>query len=89
MEISAVLVDVFVVIKAEYLSDQVAPRDGLYVPMGSTSVVFAGNGDDEARFYLISAAAHRPLPLKKITPDEAKPLERRRIQPALEEKKED
>ena len=55
---------------------ELAPRDGLYVPMGSTSVVFAGNGGDEARFYLISAAAHRALPLKKITPDEAKPLER-------------
>ncbi|MGB5720041.1 MAG: 5-dehydro-4-deoxy-D-glucuronate isomerase [Woeseiaceae bacterium] len=55
---------------------ELAPRDGLYVPMGSKSVVFAGDGDNEARFYLISAAAHRALPLKKITPNEAKPLER-------------
>jgi 4-deoxy-L-threo-5-hexosulose-uronate ketol-isomerase len=55
---------------------ELAPRDGLYVPMGSRSVAFAGKGGDEARFYLISAAAHRALPLKKITPDEAKPLQR-------------
>lgn len=53
------------------------PRDGLYVPMGSEKVEFAPAAKGKpARFYLISAAAHRALPLKKITPAEAKPLER-------------
>ncbi len=53
------------------------PRDGLYVPMGSDKVTFAtARKGASARFYLISAAAHRALPLKKITPAEAKPLER-------------
>jgi 4-deoxy-L-threo-5-hexosulose-uronate ketol-isomerase len=53
------------------------PRDGLYVPMGSTDVTFASNdASAPARFYLVSAPAHRALALKKITPAEAKPLER-------------
>lgn len=53
-----------------------APSDGLYVPMGSKVVEFSGSDAGEARFYLVSAAAHRALPIKKITPAEAKPLER-------------
>jgi 4-deoxy-L-threo-5-hexosulose-uronate ketol-isomerase len=54
------------------------PRDGLYAPMGSADVSFAsaGMGAPAARFYLVSAPAHRRLSLKKITPSEAKPLER-------------
>ena len=56
---------------------ELAPSDGLYVPMGSTTVEFSSAVDGEAaRFYLVSAAAHRALKLKKITPEDAKPLER-------------
>lgn len=54
-----------------------APREGLYVPMGTESVTFASaDPDTPARFYLVSAPAHRRLELKKVTPAEAKPLER-------------
>jgi len=56
---------------------ELEPRGGLYVPMGTESVSFSGPGNgDAARFYLVSAAAHRSLPLKKITPSEANPLAR-------------
>lgn len=54
-----------------------APRDGLYVPMGSEKVAFSSDdGASPAQFYLVSASAHRRLQLKKITPKEANPLER-------------
>jgi len=53
------------------------PRDGLYVPMGSEKVTFASvDKNKPARFYLVSAAAHKRLALKKITPDDAKPLQK-------------
>ncbi|GGD00876.1 5-dehydro-4-deoxy-D-glucuronate isomerase [Aquisalinus flavus] len=53
------------------------PRDALYVPMGTQSVTFASkDGATPARFYLISAAAHKRLSVQKITPDMAKPLEK-------------
>lgn len=48
-------------------------KECLYVPMGSTDVTFEGEG---ARFYLASLPAHRACPLKKITLEEANPLER-------------
>jgi len=52
-----------------------APKEALYVPMGSKDVVFESD-DKPVHFYVISAQAHKALPLKKITVDEAKPLER-------------
>lgn len=53
------------------------PRDGLYVPMGTASVVFnSDSAEQPAQFYLISAGAQKALPLKRITPDMANPLER-------------
>ena len=48
-------------------------KECLYIPMGSTDVTFEGDG---ARFYLASLPAHRALPLKHITLDQANPLAR-------------
>ena len=48
-----------------------APRDGLYVPMGSAEVRFEGEG---ALFYLVSAPAHAVLPLQKLSIEEAEPV---------------
>ena len=48
-------------------------KECLYIPMGSTAVTFEGDG---ARFYLASLPAHKVLPLKHITLDQANPLAR-------------
>lgn len=56
---------------------ELAPKEALYIPMGSKDVSFASdNPDNPAQFYLVSAAANRALDLKKVTVKEAKPLER-------------
>ncbi len=58
-------------------SVQLSPSDALYVPMGTKSVTFSSQDDKRpARFYLVSAGAQKALPMKKITPQMAKPLER-------------
>jgi 4-deoxy-L-threo-5-hexosulose-uronate ketol-isomerase len=50
-----------------------AKYETLYVPMGSVDVSFAGEG---ARFYLLSVPAHRAFPMRKLTREEANPMER-------------
>jgi len=52
---------------------ELASRDALYVPMGSGTVTFEGEG---ARFYLLSVPAHRAFPLRRLTLADATPMER-------------
>jgi 4-deoxy-L-threo-5-hexosulose-uronate ketol-isomerase len=52
---------------------ELAPRDTLYVPMGSAEVRFEG---ERARYYLLSVPAHRAYPLRKLTLADIKPMER-------------
>ncbi|QBX34972.1 5-dehydro-4-deoxy-D-glucuronate isomerase [Paracoccus liaowanqingii] len=48
-----------------------APGDVLYLGMGAGAVTFSGEG----RFYITSAPAHRALPHRLVTVDEAKKVE--------------
>ena len=52
---------------------EMAGKECLYIPMGSAEVLFEGEG---ARFYLASLPAHKTLPIKHITLDQANPLQR-------------
>jgi 4-deoxy-L-threo-5-hexosulose-uronate ketol-isomerase len=54
-----------------------APRDGIYVPMGTKDVVFeASGGAQSARYYLVSTPAHARFEPVHISIDKAVPLER-------------
>lgn len=45
--------------------------EALYVPMGSTEVLFGG---EDARFYLLSVPAHSAFPLRRLALDNARTL---------------
>ena len=50
-------------------------RDALYVPQGTKSVLLgSADGANPAKFYMNSAPAHRPFPIKLISLNDAKHL---------------
>lgn len=58
-------------------SFDLAPKDGLYVPMGTKDVVFqSGTAGQSAKFYLVSTPAHARYEPVHISIDKAVPLQR-------------
>ena len=55
---------------------ELAPKDGLYVPMGSKDVTFEGSSGEGAKFYLVSTPAHARYEPVHISIANAVPLER-------------
>ena len=64
-------------VRVDGQSFDLAPRDGLYIPMGTKDVVFESAAAGEAaRFYLVSTPAHARYEAVKISIDKAVPLQR-------------